>query len=331
MLRSPELVGEEAIDQAILTAISELPGPTAIVLDDFHLLVGPEQLRSVARVVERMPPWVHLVLTTRGDVRLPLARLRASGEVTTIRVNDLAFSLDESRELLARRDGLVCDEAALTTLVERTEGWVAGLRLASLALRSDRGAIERLRGTQRDIADYFREEVLDRLDATAQRMLVETSILDRFTESLAMDVTPSPDGQRWLHDETTEIFIMPLDGDRRWYRFHPLFRDVLREEFNLLPPHRQAEVHARASASFERQGFIVEAIEHALVGFDYARVTALIEAHADRLMYSCGQASKLAAWIDDYLRVSGATARIVAGTGLVPHSAGSARPGRAPA
>jgi LuxR family maltose regulon positive regulatory protein len=299
MLRTPEMVGEEAIDQAIISAIEELPGPTAIVLDDFHLLVGPEQLRSVARVVERMPPWVHLILTTRGDVRLPLARLRAAGEVTTIRVDDLAFSLDESRELLARRDGLVCDEAALTTLVERTEGWAAGLRLASLALRNDRSAIERLRGTQRDIADYFREEVLDRLAPDCQRLLVETSVLDRFTEALALEVTESPSGQRWLQDETTEIFVTPLDSDRRWYRFHPLFRDVLQEEFALLPPERRARVHARASTAFEAMGFIDAAVEHALASCDYPRATRLIESHADRLMYSSGQASRLAAWIEE--------------------------------
>lgn len=298
MLRSPDLVGEEAIDEAILAAIEELPGPTAIVLDDFHLLTGSEQMRSLARVVERMPEWVHIVVTTRGEVRLPLARLRAAGAVTSIRATDLAFTIDETRELLEDRGLPSCGDEVVTQLVERTEGWVAGLRLASLSVQSDLAAVERLRGTLPDISSYFREEVLSRLDPQRYRYLVETSVLDQVCAGLAAEVTGIPGSQRWLHEETTDVFLIPLDSEHRWFRYHPLFRDVLREEFSLLPWSRQAEVHRLASGWYERNGQVVEAIDHALLAGDTQRAEFLISAAADTLMFSCGRATQLVEWID---------------------------------
>ena len=297
MLRSPELVGERAIDEAILSAIEDLPGPTAIVLDDFHLLTGPEQMRSLARVVERMPSWVHIVVTTRGEVRLPLARLRAAGAVASIRVTDLAFTIDETRELLRERGLPVGADEVVEQLVERTEGWVVGLRLASLTALNDLAA-GRLRGTLPDISSYFREEVLNYLDADRHRFLVETSVLDQVCAGLAAEVTQIPGSQTWLHEENADVFLTPLDAEHRWYRYHPLFRDVLREEFSQLPWPRQSEVHRRASEWFERNGQMVEAIDHALQACETGRAESLIAAAADSLMFTCGRATQLVEWID---------------------------------
>jgi LuxR family maltose regulon positive regulatory protein len=165
MLRSPTPAIDEQIDQAILSRIQDLPGQTAIVFDDFQLLAKPEFLRSFGRVLERLPPNLHIVVATRGEIQIPLARLRSAGEVTVLRSEDIALTVPEAREVLGQMSGPALDTDAIEMLVNRTEGWVAGLRLAAVSLgnqRDPRGMIERFRGTHRDVADYFCEEMRTR-------------------------------------------------------------------------------------------------------------------------------------------------------------------------
>jgi LuxR family maltose regulon positive regulatory protein len=302
MLRSPSNESSTLIDLAILSRLEELPDNTAIVLDDFHVLTGPEQLRSLGHVLDVMAPNVHFLLTTRGDVRMPLARLRAAGQLTEIRSEDLAFSEADARVLLNGRAGRHTDDSTLADLVARTEGWAVGLRLASMEL--DRSAdparaVSRLRGTHRDIADYFREEILDRMDPALCQFLVEISPLDRFSESLVCAVTGCGNSRDMLDKAAgSDFFLVPLDDERRWYRYHALFRDVLRSDFDRLPWERQAEVHARASMWFEGETMILEAVDHALLANDGERVASLLDRYGDTLMFSCGEANQLVRWIE---------------------------------
>jgi LuxR family maltose regulon positive regulatory protein len=302
MLRSPGNESDTLIDLAILSRLEELPDSTAIILDDFHLLTGPEQLRSLGHVLDVMAPNVHFLLTTRGDVRMPLARLRAAGQLTEIRSEDLAFSEAEARAMLNGRSSQFTGGETLAELVARTEGWAVGLRLASLELGRSTDparAVSRLRGTHRDIADYFREEILDRMDPALCQFLVEISPLDRFSESLVCAVTGCGNSRELLDKAASaDFFLVPLDDERRWYRYHALFRDVLKSDFDRLPWERQAEVHTRASEWYERETMILEAVDQALLANDGERVASLVDTYGDTLMFSCGEANQLVRWIE---------------------------------
>ncbi len=302
MLRSPGNDSGTLIDLAILSRLEELPDNTAIVLDDFHVLTGPEQLRSMAHVLDVMAPNVHFLLTTRGDVRIPLARLRAAGQLTEIRSEDLAFTETEARAMLNGHSGQFSGGETLSELVARTEGWAVGLRLASLELgraADPANAVTRLRGTHRDIADYFREEILDRMDPELCTFLVQISPLARFSESLVRAVTGC-DNARALLDKAaaSDCFLVPLDDERRWYRYHALFHDVLKSDFDRLPWDRQVEVHIRASEWYEREMMILEAVDHGLMANDSERVASLVDRYGDTLMFSCGEANQLVRWIE---------------------------------
>jgi LuxR family maltose regulon positive regulatory protein len=291
MLRTNAPAVMDQADDAFLASLDGLPDTTAIVLDDAHVLETAGTQRLLTRIIERAP--VRLVLAVRGEPRLPLARLRAAGAVSMIRAEDLAFSVADARALLLDGPGAALDKHGLELLVERTEGWAAGLRLASASLwtsRDPRPALERLRGTHRDIADYFGEEVLSRLEPGLHDFLVETSILDTLSAPLADAVTGSANArERFADAAAADLFLVPLDDERIWYRYHALFRDVLRARFDMLPSARQGELHARAVSWFEGQGMVHEAMRHAVAAGDLNRTVDLIARHADTLMYQCGE------------------------------------------
>ena len=302
MLRSPTPAIDDHIDAVLVSRLEQFPDSTVIVFDDFHVLNGPEFLRSFSQILEHLPPSVHFIVATRGELRLPLARLRSAGSVTVLRAADLAFTGPEARDVLGDLAGVRLDPEDVDLLVHRTEGWIAGLRLAgvSLANQADpHAAIERLHGTHRDIADYFSEEVLNWLDPALRLLLIETSILPTFSESLCIAVTGCEDAHALLTQTPgADLFVFPLDDERAWYRYHGLFRDVLQADFARLPEARRTELHTRASQWYERHGMIREAVEHALSVQDPARAAALIDTHADTLMFACGEANLLASWID---------------------------------
>ena len=302
MLRSPTPEIDESIDAVLMARLAQLPESTAIVFDDFHVLDGPEFLGAFGRVLDRLPPSVHIVVATRGELRLPLARLRSAGAVTTLRSNDLAFSIPEAQAILQEVVGQHLDPVDVARLVERTEGWIAGLRLAGVSLANQpdpHSAIERLHGTHRDIADYFCEEVLNWLDPKLRTLLIETSILPTFSESLCVAVTECENAHALLTQTAgVDLFVFPLDDERAWYRYHGLFRDVLKADFARLPEARRAEIHFRVSRWYEQNHMIREAVEHALSAGDRERTAALIDRHADTLMFACGETSLLASWLD---------------------------------
>ncbi|MBA2470162.1 MAG: hypothetical protein H0V37_12220 [Chloroflexia bacterium] len=304
MLRWPTPAILDEIDAVLVARLEHFPESTAIVFDDVQVLTDPDILRFFSRVLEHLPPSIHLVAAGRGELRIPLARLRSAGAVTVLRAADLAFTVPEATSMLGDLAGAPLDPDDVAMLVERTEGWIAGLRLAGVSLanqRDSRAAIERLHGTQRDIADYFCEEVLSWLDPALRLLLVETSILPTFSELLCAAVTGCANAHELLTQTTgADLFVFPLDDERAWYRYHGLFRDLLLADFARLPDARRAGLHTRASEWYERHGLIREAVEHALSAHDLARAAALIDTHADTLMFACGETNLLAGWIDRF-------------------------------
>ena len=276
-----------ALVEGLLNALSALRDPVILVLDDFHVLTQPALLEAVTRLAEGLPDAVRLVLISRADPPLPLARLRAQGLLSEVRAADLRFTDAEAADFLLATMGLELDASDRDALLRKTEGWIAGLQLAALSLQraSDAGAfIAAFAGTNRFVMDYLAEEALNRQPESLQRFLMETSILDRFDAALCEDVTGRADSQDLLEAlEQANLFVVPLDEERRWYRFHHLFGDVLRHQLQKRDPGRAALLHAVASRSHEARGASAEAIAHALKAQDYDRAADLIVSAEDLL------------------------------------------------
>jgi LuxR family maltose regulon positive regulatory protein len=275
----------------VLNALATLPADAVLVLDDYHVIDTASIHEAVAFVLDHLPPRLHLVITTRADPPLPLARLRARGYLTELRAADLRFTPDEATTFLTEVMGLGLTPGEVATLEARTEGWIAGLQLAALAMR-DRvdyaGFIAAFTGSNRFVVDYLAAEVLDRMPAHLQRFVLQSSILDRLCGPLCdtvlglmPDERPTSDsyGQLILDQlERANLFLMPLDDDRQWYRYHHLFAEVLRERLvRGVSAEFVAELHSRASAWFEQHGFVHEAVQHALLAHAWDTATRLIE------------------------------------------------------
>ena len=205
------------------------------MLDDYHAIEAPEVHEAVAFLLDHLPDHLHLVIATRSDPPLPLARLRSRGQLTELRAADLRFTPAEALEFLNQVMGLDLTAADVDALEERTEGWIAGLQLAALSLRGipERGEvagfIEAFTGSNRFVIDYLADEVLARQPAQVRDFLLGTAVLDRLTGPLCDAVTGGTDGARMLEDlERGNLFLVPLDTERSWYRYHHLFADVLR-------------------------------------------------------------------------------------------------------
>jgi LuxR family transcriptional regulator, maltose regulon positive regulatory protein len=285
---APDLDGG-AIAERLLADLAPLDDPVWLVVDDVHEL-GPEVLRQLELVVLRAPAGLRFVLAARHDVRLGLHRLRLEGELAEIREADLRFTVAEAGELLAAA-GVELPEVGL--LVERTEGWAAGLRLAALAAAGQpdpgRFAAE-FSGTERTVAEYLLAEVLDRQGERVRRLLLRTSILERVNGELAGLLTGDQGGERVLQDlEAANAFVVSLDAARSWFRFHHLFADLLRLELRRTAPGEVTALHRAASAWFAAHGYPVEAIRHAQAARDWARAARLLADHWPGL-YLDGQA-----------------------------------------
>ncbi len=274
-----------AIDVALTSFINELaalPKRHILVLDDYHLIEAPPIHEVLAYILETQPPQLHIVITTREDPPLPLARLRAKDQLTELRVANLRFTSEEADIFLNQMVGdyqLSTDEVA--SLEKLTEGWIAGLQLAALSMRGreDIAAfIEAFSGTHRYIIDYLVEEVLQTQPADVRSFLLRTSILDRFNESVCDAVTGQAGSKGLLETlERSNVFVVALDDRRMWFRYHHLFSDVLyahllEEEPDLLPT-----LHRRASEWYEQHDTPDKAIHHAAAGKDHARTAALLE------------------------------------------------------
>lgn len=266
---------------ALLNHLATRPGPVLLVLDDYHVIEAPEIHEALAFLVEHLPENAHLVLAGRSDPPLPLARLRARGELLEVRAADLRFTQEEATAYFGESAGLTLTATQVETLEARTEGWAAALQLAALSMqgREDPAAfIADFAGDDRFVVDYLAEEVLERQPLDVRRFLLETSVLDRFTAELCDAVTGRDDGRLMLaHLDRANLFLVALDDRRGWFRYHHLFADVLRARLLAEAPGDVDALHRRASAWYDAAGEPAAAIGHALAGRDVEAAARLIE------------------------------------------------------
>lgn len=291
-LQSPQPPPIESILTTLLNEIAAFPNNFILVLDDYHLIEANPIDEALAFLLQHLPPQIHLVITTREDPNLPLARYRARDQLTELRAADLRFTLSETAEFLNRVMGLNLSSENIDALETRTEGWIAGLQLAALALQgtaSTQGLkdatsiIKSFTGSHRFVLDYLVEEVLHQQEANIQTFLLRTSILDRLCGPLCDAVVGTLElgdeensGQEILeHLEQANLFIVPLDNERCWHRYHHLFAELLRQRL-----HQSTavdELHKRASQWYEENDLAIEAFQHAAAANDIERAERLIE------------------------------------------------------
>lgn len=274
----------ETILTALINEISIVPDPFLLILDDYHLINSQQVDRSLAFLIEHQPPQMHLVIATREDPSLPLARLRARGRLTELRAADLQFTPTEATEFLNRVMGLNLSDRDVAALEARTEGWIAGLQLAALSMQGHQDAarfIKSFTGSHHFVLDYLVEEVLRQQPEAIQNFLLCTSILDRMCGSLCIAILPDSlaFGQETLEQlERTNLFIIPLDNERRWYRYHHLFGSLLRQRLGQSrKPEEIAQYHTRASVWYEKNGEQAQAFQHAIAAADFTRAAMLAE------------------------------------------------------
>jgi LuxR family transcriptional regulator, maltose regulon positive regulatory protein len=310
---APELDGGAVVER-LLTDLAPLADRVWLVIDDVHEL-GPDALRQLELLVMRAPPGLRFVLAARHDVRLGLHRLRLEGGLAEIREPDLRFTLAEARELLAAA-GVDLPEVA--PLVERTEGWAAGLRLAALSLAggADPERFEaEFSGSERTVAEYLLAEVLDRQDNAVRRLLLRTSILDQVNGELADLLAGGSGGERVLQDlEAANAFVVALDPGRSWFRYHHLFADLLQLQLRRTEPDQVAGLHRAAAGWLAGHGYPVEAVRHAQAAQDWGLAARVLAGHWPGL-YLDGQAAtvhELLAGFPDQTRVADAELAIIA-------------------
>ncbi len=266
---------------ALINDVAAFAGPFVLVLDDYHRVDSRSVDAALAFWLEYQPPGLHLIVATREDPALPLARLRARSQMIELRAADLRFTWSEATEFLQQVMGLTLAERDVAALEVRTEGWIAGLQLAALSMqgRDDTASfIEAFAGSHRFVLDYLIDEVIGQLPEETRAFLLETCILDRLCAPLCAAITDQSDAKDKLAAlERSNLFLVPLDDTRRWYRYHHLFADVLRTHLIESQPERVPALHRRASAWYEREGERSDAIRHALAAADPARAADLIE------------------------------------------------------
>jgi LuxR family maltose regulon positive regulatory protein len=255
-----------------------------VVLDDYHVISAPDVHEALTFVLDHAPEQLHLVIATRADPPLPVARLRSRGQLVEVRGADLRFTRDEAQQFLNQAMGLDLGAADVDALEDRTEGWVAGLQLAALSLRAIptrpevADFIEDFTGSNRFVIDYLADEVLARQPPAVRDFLLRTAVLDRLTGPLCDAVTGRPGGSAMLVDlERANLFLVPLDTERSWYRYHHLFADVLHARLLTEHPELVPQLHQRASAWYATRGLVAEAVRHALVAEDFPRAAFLME------------------------------------------------------
>ncbi|MCE7980427.1 MAG: helix-turn-helix transcriptional regulator [Caldilinea sp. CFX5] len=299
-LQSPQPPPTDAILTTLLNEIAVTPEPFLLILDDYHLIDSQPVDQALAFLVEHQPPQMHLVITTREDPALPLARLRVRGQLTELRAADLQFTPAEAAEFFNRVMGLNLAAEEIAVLEARTEGWIAGLQLAALSMQGHQdvhGFIRAFAGEHRFIVDYLVEEVLQRQPEAVRGFLLQTAILDRLSGPLCDAVTEQTGSNARLETlQRGNFFLIPLDDKRTWYRYHHLFADVLRMYLTAEQPDQAPILHRRASAWYAQHGLAGDAIHHALAAADFDRAADLIE-HALPLMRQSRQEATLLGWL----------------------------------
>src|SRR3954453_22551712 len=301
LLQAPEPPPIQTVLTTLLNDLGVLASDLVLVLDDFHLIDAREVQDGMAFLLEHLPPQIHLVIASRADPALPLARLRARGELVEIRAADLRFTPDEVATYLNGVMGLALTAGDVAALEGRTEGWIAALQLAALSMqrRDDvAGFIAAFAGDDRYIVDYLVEEVLQRQPQNVRSFLLSTSIMSRLSGSLCDAVTGQGGGKAMLDAlDRANLFLVQLDDRRQWYRYQHLFGDVLRAHLLDEQPDRVHELHLRASDWYERNGERSEAIRHALAAEDFERAADLVEL-AIPAMRRSRQESAVRGWLE---------------------------------
>ncbi|MEJ2710756.1 MAG: LuxR C-terminal-related transcriptional regulator [Anaerolineales bacterium] len=288
MLQSPQKQPLEVALTTLINDVAAIPEAFILILDDYHVIQAKSIHEAVSYLLQHAPPQMHLVIATRADPPLPVTRLRGYGQLVELRQADLRFNHQEADELLRRVIGFSLPDEQVEELLDHTEGWAAGLQMAAASLQGQEDTAALIRAftaSNRYILDYLVEEVLLRQSQPVQNFLLQTSVLQRMSGALCDALTGQKDGQATLESlERSNTFIVPLDNQRQWYRYHHLFKDLLRRRLQQSQPHAVNELQRRASAWHEERGQIAEAIEYALSAADYERAVGLVEQIAEKTL-----------------------------------------------
>lgn len=302
MLQGPQPPPARSILTPLLNEVAALPESIVLILDDYHLVVERAIHDGVAFLLEHLPWQVHLVIATRADPPLPIARLRARGQLTELRADDLRFTAEEAAAFLNDVMGLNLLPEDVAALEARTEGWISGLHLAALSMQGREDAhafIQAFTGSHQYILEYLIEEVLSHQPEPVQRFLLQTSILDRLCAPLCDALTEGQDGADMLKRlQRDNLFIIPLDDERYWYRYHHLFGDLLRKRLGQATPSEQySELHRRASQWHAENGLLEQAVKHAQTAGDFERIAEIAEKAAGASLLDA-RLTTLLRWVD---------------------------------
>jgi LuxR family maltose regulon positive regulatory protein len=312
MLQASPPPHSHALLTPLINDLTAIPEKFILVLDDYHLIEDKTIDQALDFFIEHLPPHMHLVITSRVDPNISLSRLRANKQLNELRSADLRFTPAESAQFLSQMTGLSLTEAEMTTLDQRTEGWIAGLQMAALSLRQREAVdaaqfIEDLSGSQRYIMDYLVDEVLQRQPTEVQTFLLYTSILDQLCASLCDAVVGTlehvnvgrlqPSQELLVYLERANLFIIPLDDQRQWYRYHPLFSDLLRQRLQQTCSDQVAKLHLSASQWYEQAGLTDPAVRHALAAPAFDRAATLVEQVAPDMIQR-SELTRLLTWLD---------------------------------
>lgn len=301
VVEKSQAINPQHILGLLIKDLCELDEPIVLVLEDYHLIENEKIDQVIESILNQAIANFHMVITTREDPNLPLARLRVRNQLTEIRAMDLSFSLKEAGDFLSNVMRVKLQEKEIETVNARTEGWVAGLQLAALSLKDSRDpakSVEAFRGTHRHFLDYLIEEVLNSQPEAIREFLRQTSILDQLSPPLCEAVTGQADSEKYLHYmETNNLFVVALDEERNWYRYHALFGELLRNQLYQVEPERVDDLYGRAADWYEKKGFISRAVEYAFKISTNRRASELIEKHALPMLYQ-GEVSAVGGWYD---------------------------------
>ncbi len=311
LLQLSQLPPADTLVTLLVNDLVTIPHTFALVLDDYHVIHTPLLHEIVELLLKRQPPQMHLIIITREDPPLPLPRLRVRGQVIELRQQDLRFTAAESATFLNQTMGLNLTPKAIQALEDRTEGWIAGLQLAALSLQGR--TVERVddfinafSGSHRYVIDYLVEEVIQQQPHNLRQFLIQTSALDRFCPSLCDAITGRKDSRAiFAKLEHDNLFLIPLDDRREWYRYHHLFSEFLRTE---MKSEQQLDIYLKAAYWFESNGFLAEAIKYALAAANFDEAGRLINRAADGALYN-GELVTLTGWLnalpDEFIRSNG--------------------------
>ena len=300
MLDSTQLPPLEAVFTSLLHGLDQQKQELALVLDDVHAISNPSIHEGVAFILDHLPPHIHLVILTRADPPLPLARMRLRRQLVEIRAEHLRFVADETASFLTKSMGLALLEEDIAVIESRTEGWIGGLQLAALSMQGRQDPhpfIQAFAGSHHYIIDYLAEEVLSRQPPRIQEFLLHTAVLGRLCDPLCNALTGRQDGQQMLEAlEQANLFVIPLDDERAWYRYHHLFAGLLRDRLERQTPELLPRLHLKASQWYAGQGYFSDALEHALAGKFFDQAANLLEQEGSKMLANSAW-GQLLAWL----------------------------------